>query len=172
MSAGVDRNRARVDRNTSPRGGGGALERNQGAPLEPLAKLGDALHFIGTLDTATTICVEAAEMVLGQAASTGMGSVSTGADKKRTLGEDRGESGALELLEHAVPLDAARDDDGGGNAEPLVGEVDLLGRLSALELVDLKCVAVDTAKGRGTLSVGADRKANTRESVRATGGVL
>ena len=56
-----------------------------------------------------------------------------------------GHGDALELLEHAVPLDAARNDDGGGNAEPLIGEVDLLGRLSTLELVDLKRVTVDTA---------------------------
>ena len=59
------------------------------------------------------------------------------------------DGGALELLEHAVLLDAARDDDGGRNAQPLAREVDLLGRLCALELVDLKRVAVDTAKGRG-----------------------
>jgi hypothetical protein len=57
--------------------------------------------------------------------------------------------GALQLLEHAVLLDAARDDDGGGNAEPLAREVDLLGRLSALELVDRKRVTVDTATSRG-----------------------
>ena len=44
--------------------------------------------------------------------------------------------GAPQLLEHTVPLDTARDDDGGRDAEPLVGEVDLLGRLCALELVD------------------------------------
>ena len=65
--------------------------------------------------------------------------------RKRTLWGD----GALELLEHAVLLDAARDEDGGRNAQPLAREVDLLGRLCALELVDLKRVAVDTAKGRG-----------------------
>jgi hypothetical protein len=57
--------------------------------------------------------------------------------------------GALQLLEHAVPLDAARDDDGGGNAEVLAREVDLLGRLRTLELVDLKRVPVHTANGRG-----------------------
>ena len=57
--------------------------------------------------------------------------------------------GTPELLEHAVLLDAARDDDGGRNAQPLAREVDLLGRLCALELVDLKRVPVDTAKGRG-----------------------
>ena len=54
--------------------------------------------------------------------------------------------GALELLEHAILLDAARDDDGGRDAEPLAREVDLLGRLRALELVDLKRVTVDTAE--------------------------
>ena len=54
--------------------------------------------------------------------------------------------GALELLEHAILLDAARDDDGGGNAQPLVREVDLLGRLCALELVDLKSATINTAK--------------------------
>ena len=69
--------------------------------------------------------------------------------------------GALQLLEHTVPLDAARDNDGGGNAQPLAREVDLLCRLCALELVDMKCVdtvkgitispteSVHTAKGRG-----------------------
>ena len=57
--------------------------------------------------------------------------------------------GALQRFEHAVPLDAARDDDGGGNAQPLAREVDLLCRLCALELVDRKRVAVHTAKGRG-----------------------
>ncbi len=66
--------------------------------------------------------------------------------QKQTL---LGRGGALELLEHAVLLDAARDDDGGGNAQPLAREVNLLGRLCALELVDLKRVPVDTAKGRG-----------------------
>ena len=61
--------------------------------------------------------------------------------------------GALQLLEHTVPLDAARDNDGGGNAQPFVREVDLLCRLCALELVDRKRVPVDTAKGRGVRSV-------------------
>ena len=69
--------------------------------------------------------------------------------RKQTLG--CGGWGALQLLEHAILLDAARDDDGGGNAEILAREVDLLGRLRALELVDLKRVAVNTAKGRGML---------------------
>ena len=75
--------------------------------------------------------------------------MSTGAD---TEANNSG-GGALQLLEHAVLLDAARDDDGGGDAEPLsiLREVDPLGRLRALELVDLKRVAVNTARGRGML---------------------
>ena len=73
--------------------------------------------------------------------------------QKRTLGD----GGALQLLERAVLLDAARNDEGGGDPEPLAREVDLLGRLSTLELVDLKRVTVDTAK-RETCetSAGAD----------------
>ena len=62
-------------------------------------------------------------------------------------------SGALQLLEHAVPLDAVRDNYGRGNAElgaqPLAREVNLLSRPCARELVNLKRVPVDTAKGRG-----------------------
>ena len=72
--------------------------------------------------------------------------VSRGADTKANALRA---GGALELLEHAILLDEARDDDGGRDAEPLVREVDLLGRLCALELVDLKRVPVKTAKGRG-----------------------
>ena len=60
--------------------------------------------------------------------------------------------GALQLLEHATALDAACDDDGGGNAQPRVPEVDLLGRLCAHKLVDLKRVPVDTAKGRRSVN--------------------
>eukprot|EP00964_Phaeocystis_antarctica_P008679 scaffold4697_cov58-Phaeocystis_antarctica.AAC.5 len=78
-------------------------------------------------------------------------SVSTGVDTKANTWVC-GERGALQLLEHAVLLDAARYDDCGGDAEPLLREVDPLGRLLALELVDLKRVTVDTAKGRGMLS--------------------
>ena len=55
-------------------------------------------------------------------------------------------SGALQLLERAILLDAARNDDGGGDAELLPGKVYLLSRLCALELIDLKRVTVDTAK--------------------------
>ena len=54
--------------------------------------------------------------------------------------------GALELLEHAILLDAARDDDAGGDAETLEREVDFLGRLRALELVELKRVAIDAVQ--------------------------
>ena len=61
---------------------------------------------------------------------------------------------ALELLKHAVLFDAGRDDDGGGHAKVLVREVDLLGRLCALELLDLKCVTIDTAKGKKAVVSG------------------
>ena len=85
--------------------------------------------------------------------------MSAGADTKANA---LGAGGALELLEHAILLDAARDDDGGRDAEPLAREVDLLGRLRALELVDRKRVAIDTAKGEACgVSAGADTKANT-----------
>ena len=59
--------------------GGGALERGHGAPLEPFAQFGDALGGVGTPDIAIIILVEAAELVVGQAASTGMWGVSMGA---------------------------------------------------------------------------------------------
>ena len=70
--------------------------------------------------------------------------MSAGADTKANA---LGASGTLELLEHAILLDAARDDDGGRDAEPLAREVDLLDRLRALELVNRKRVTIDTAKG-------------------------
>ena len=41
--------------------------------------------------------------------------MSAGADTKANA---LGAGGALELLEHAILLDAARDDDGGRDAEP------------------------------------------------------
>ena len=76
-----------------------------------------------------------------------------GPDKKANA---LGRCGALQLLEHAVPLDAVRDNYGRGNAQPgaqpLAREVTLLSRLCARELVNLKRVpklCVDTAKGRG-----------------------
>ena len=82
-----------------------------------------------------------------------------GADTKANT--DSGGGGALELLEHAVPLDTARDDDGGRDAEPLVGEVDLLGWLRAPEFVDLIRVTIDTGKGEVCgVSAGVDRKAS------------
>ena len=50
-----------------------------------------------------------------------------------------------QLLQRPVVLDAARDDDGRGDAQLLVREVDLLGGLGALELVNRQRVAVDAA---------------------------
>ena len=71
--------------------------------------------------------------------------MSTDADTKaNTMGRR-----ALQLLEHTVPLDAARDDDGEGNSQPHIREVDRLGPLCALEFFDLKRAIADTAKGRG-----------------------
>ena len=81
--------------------------------------------------------------------------VSRGADTKANA---LGAGGALELLEHAILLDAACDDDGRRDAEPLAGEVDLLRRFRALELVDLKSVTINTAKGEVCgVSAGADK---------------
>ena len=65
--------------------GGGALQRGHGAPLEPLAELGDALGGVG----AVAITIDTAELVAGQTAKEG--GVSTGADTKasRRLGQRR-----------------------------------------------------------------------------------
>ena len=59
VSMGADRKA-----NTVWGGAGGALERGHGAPLEPLAELGDALGGVG----AVTLIIEAAELVVIQAA--------------------------------------------------------------------------------------------------------
>ena len=48
-------------------GGGGALERGNGAPLEPLAQLGDALRGVG----AASLPVDAAELVASETVSEG-----------------------------------------------------------------------------------------------------
>ena len=52
-----------IDRKARTRRGGDALERGHGAPLEPLAELGDALGGVG----AVTLIIEAAELVVTQA---------------------------------------------------------------------------------------------------------
>ena len=70
--------------------------------------------------------------------------------------------GTLQLLEHTVPLDAARDDDSRGDVKSLVREFDPLGRLRALELVDLKRVTVDPAKGEAChVPMGVGTKVDT-----------
>ena len=51
--------------------GGGAPERGHGAPLEPLAQLGDAVGGVGAL----AFPIEAAELVPRQAGKEGSGSV-------------------------------------------------------------------------------------------------
>ena len=143
QAAKLERSRVSTgaDRNANTRGGG-ALKRSHSAPLEPLAQLGDAVS--GVL--AVTIIVDTTEVVLRQAAKGGQGQC-----QWALHGSNYSVGGALQLLEHAVFLDAARDDDGGGDAQPLVREVNLFGQVRALELVNLKCMTVDTAKGRGML---------------------
>ena len=48
--------------------GSGTPERGHGAPLERVAQLGDAQGGVGTLDIAIFIVIEAAELVVIQAA--------------------------------------------------------------------------------------------------------
>ena len=75
--------------------GGGALERSHGAPLEPLAQLGDALRGVG----ASAPEVEAAELVAAQTVNVGV-AVSTGIDRKANT-----RAGAAHLSEvTALPL--------------------------------------------------------------------
>ena len=62
---------------------------------------------------------------------------------------------APQLLQRPVVLDAARDDDGRGDAKVLAREVDLLGGLGALELVDRQRVAVDAANAAGEVFMWA-----------------
>ena len=76
--------------------------------------------------------------------------------------------GALQLLKHAIALDAACDDDGGGDAQPLAREVDLLGRRCALERVDLKRVPVHTAK-RGEACSECQRALTEKRTLRGGG---
>ena len=78
-------------------GGRGALERGHGAPLEPLAQLGDARCSVG----AAALTIDAAEVVVGQTAK-GKGGLSMGADTKASGGGggalERGHGAALEPL--------------------------------------------------------------------------
>ena len=59
-----------------------------------------------------------------------------------------------QLLQRPVALDAARDDDGRGDAKRLVRQVDLLGGLGAVELVDWQRMAVDAANAAGEVFSG------------------
>ena len=61
--------------------GGSAPERGHGAPLEPLAQLGDAQGGVGTVGIAMHIVIDAAELVAIQAAK-GRRGVSMSADIK------------------------------------------------------------------------------------------
>ena len=63
--------------------GGSAPERGYGAPLEPLAQLGDAQGGVGTVGTAMHIVVDAAELVpVAIQAAKGRRGVSMSADIK------------------------------------------------------------------------------------------
>ena len=57
-----------MDRKANALGRRGALKRGHCALLEPLAQLGDALGGVGTLDFVVVIYVQAAELVVIQAA--------------------------------------------------------------------------------------------------------
>mmetsp|Transcript_15891 Transcript_15891/g.37638 ORF Transcript_15891/g.37638 Transcript_15891/m.37638 type:complete len:274 (+) Transcript_15891:478-1299(+) len=127
--------------------GGGALERGHGAPLEPFAQLVDARGGVGTLDITNSILVEAAELVVGQIERLQRGVALEALRERSSCLRAETVEREIQLLEHAVLLDAARYDDGGGNAEMLAREVDLLGWLRALELVDLKRVALNIQIG-------------------------
>ena len=82
--------------------GGGALQRGHGAPLEPLAQLGDAQGGVGTPDVAIIIHVDAAELVAIQAAK-GRRGVSMGVDRKAGTG-----AGAHLSEVTALPLSASQ----------------------------------------------------------------
>ena len=81
MGGGTVREQVRLsagaDRKASMRGGG-ALERGHGAPLERLAQLGDALCSVG----AAAPPIDAAKLVLDQAAKERRSVLSMGADTK------------------------------------------------------------------------------------------
>ena len=77
--------------------GGGALERGHGAPLEPLAQLGDALGGV----SAAPIRVNAAELVEGQTAK-GRGWCQWALTERQTLGQGRRTSARCG---HGAPLE-------------------------------------------------------------------
>ena len=74
--------------------GGGALERGHGAPLEPLAHLGDALSGVG----AATHVVDAAELVGVQAVKAGRGGGRCQGALTQALGRTAGSW--FEVVEH------------------------------------------------------------------------
>ena len=88
--------------------GGGALEHGD------LGLLEHGSERRGALVSDAVVAETAKERQSGDGERAG---VSAGADTKANA---LGASGALELLEHAIFLDAARYDDAGGDTEPLV----------------------------------------------------
>ena len=87
--------------------GGGALELGDSRLFEDGSERGGAL-------VSDVVFIEAAKH--GGGWGSGRRGVSMGADMEANTIWG---GGALQLLEHAVPLDAARNDDGGGNDKPL-----------------------------------------------------
>ena len=80
---------------------GGALERGDGAALEPLTQLGDALDGVG----ADAIGAEAAELVAAQAASKGEAGGGLGVGASRAWHESGRYGAAAHLIEvMALPL--------------------------------------------------------------------
>ena len=119
-----------------------ARDDDGGVETKPLAREVDLLGRLRTLELGDR------KRVTVDTATRGEARCQWALSERRTLGA----AAALQLLEHAALLDAGRDDDGRGNAEPLIGEVDLL---STLQLVDLKRVTVEhTAKGKRAIVSG------------------
>ena len=100
-------------------------KRGHGTPLEPLAQLGDGFGCVGTLDTASIILVEAAELVAIQAVKRGGEECQRALTQKRTLlrggALERGHGAALEVLAQNVE---ARDGVGAAGAAFIIEAAD------------------------------------------------
>ena len=104
--------------------GGSALERSHRASLEPLAQLGDAFRGVG----AVAKHVDAAELVVGQAATREGGTVSMGADRKAMFrGLVRAPSGLLQRLQGRVSLEALRESGASLGAEFVLAQTASMG---------------------------------------------
>jgi len=87
-------------------GGGGALERGHGTPLETLAQLGDALRSVGPLsimEAAQRVCVQAVSMTKEECQG------SRGVDRKANSRPVRATGGLLQGSQRRVALEALRE---------------------------------------------------------------